>query len=116
MTALVVFLIGLAVIGGLWLKGHPSVIDRGPKYEGQKRKFFDRHSPLHFLGALIVAAFVGIVDGYIAGFLVSAALWSLVEIAQKNPRDGQGGYAEPSDFLVDAVGAAVGALIGAWLK
>lgn len=109
MTASLVALgVGVIVIAYLWFTGHPAIIDRG---EGQPRTKLDGHSKYHALGGFGVALGVGLFDGWWLGLLVSVWLWSLVEIAQKNPRDRKGGYAEPSDFLMDALGASLAALL-----
>lgn len=113
----VLLLMGLATIGGLWATGHPSIIDRGPDSEGGvRRKFVDGHTKWHFIGALVVAFAFTLVSGHgPVGTGTSFLLWSLVEVAQKNPRDDKGGYAEPSDFTFDGAGSILGGLLGFWL-
>lgn len=112
-TALV-FAIGVSVIGLFWYTGHPSVIDRGDG-PGNKRAIWNPHSKFHIYGAAITAFPAALFDGPYHGFFVSLLLWTLVEVAQKYPRDKQGGMIELADLWWDAVGALGGAWLGAFI-
>jgi hypothetical protein len=114
MTAFtILFAVGLLVIVGLWQTGNPAIIDRG---DGQPRGMWDRHSPLHILGAALTAFAFGLtLQGHFyqskLAFLASFVLWLIVEVAQKFPKDKQGGFFEPADVLWNGVGAAIGGFL-----
>jgi hypothetical protein len=113
-----ILLLGLAVIARLWYTGHPEIIDRGddPK---NKRAFWNDHSKLHLFGSAIIAFVIALLDaavtdrdGFLAGLIVTFLLGLAVELAQKFPKDEQGGYLEPYDLWWDFIGAFVGAWLG----
>src|SRR5688572_7039388 len=105
------FVIGALIIGALWYKGHAAVIDRGDDPDNPPRELWNLHSKTHIAGAAITAFPAGLWDGPTNGFLVAFVLWALVEVAQKFPRDKQGGIIEWADLWWNAVGA----FAGAWL-
>lgn len=122
MIAGFIFLIGVAIIARLWWTGHPEIIDRGDTPGNPPRRFWNDHSKLHLFGAALIAVSVAILDaastdrdGFIAGALVSFGLWGLVEVAQKFPRDKQGGMVEWSDVWWNFVGAFAGAWLGGFV-
>jgi hypothetical protein len=95
----------LLVIAGLWLTGHPAIIDRGPP-PGETYPKWDDHSWGHLGGSAALALlFCWLTDLPFVAFLLSAMLWAYVELAQQHPRDNQGGHFDWWDLLWDVLGA-----------
>lgn len=109
--ALLVYVMGVLVVGGLWLSGHPAIIDRGPP-PGEHYPRWDDHSWGHLGGAAGVALiFCLLTFSPPFAFWASFSLWLGVELAQLYPRDNQGGHWDWWDVLWDTLGAGGIALL-----
>lgn len=107
MIAAIVLLV-LAVLGvlGLWLVGHPAVIDRpGP------HPFWDRHSPGHLIGSLVLSFVLCGLGTAAFAFSGTLLVGLLIELAQGHPRDKRGGHFGWEDLAVDFLGIVGGLLL-----
>lgn len=114
-VTLLTLVIGALVIAVLWYRENAAIIDRGDDPENP-RKAWNLHSKFHIAGAAVTAFPAGLADGPMNGFIVAFVLWFLVEIAQRFPRDKQGGVIEWADVWWNAVGAFLGAWLGAFVS
>jgi hypothetical protein len=105
-------LLGTLTVVALWWLKHPEVIDTGDS-PGNKRAFWNLHSKLH-LGYSGVIAFVLtlITNQPLQSALVPNWLGLCVEVAQANPREGEGMF-EPADLFWNLLGSVAGAIL-AW--
>lgn len=118
--AAILWLLSLIGLLGLWLVGHPSVLDSGediPQPHGRfivRESAWDEHSVGHLFGSFLLALVLGLLGGW--GWALSAFLIGVgIELAQAYPADTlKRGVADAWDLLWDAIGvlAAVAICVG----